>query len=1272
MNKTLFKSIIRDIKAEKIKFLSIMALLFIATLAFAAVYHGVISLRDIPDNFFKETNFQDITITSTLGLDDEDEIIIGSNPYVEDFEMSNFIDLIDKNTQEIVRLETMTERITLSQLVKGKLPENRYEIVLSENYSEEYSIADEISFEDEKGNTEIDEIRNNTFEIVGFVKKADYLAKNPSKISNIGSGRLTGFGLVKENVFKREYYTIARIKIDSEDKAFSDEYKTKINTAIESLEKDFKDRPLKRLEEVKTDINKEIADGKKEIADAIKELDEARDELDDGEIKLREAKIDYEKARIDLLEGKKELEDGRKEYYDGEAEFEKEIADAERKLKEAEIELQDGKLAIKDGEVEILNARKELEDGKRDLAEAEDKLNEGIREYDKGYDEYLKGEREWLIAKKIYEDGLGQYEAGLREYEAGVKELEEKKAMVDKIVPMVGEISQLKGELEADGRKAKELTARLMDIEALINSGTLDLEEMGKLQAEAEQIKSELENLQNNIKTNKNKLDGILAQLKNFGINPDQISGGDIDSVISGINSELKAGEEKLKESKLELDAGKKELDEGKIELDLGEEKLIESKKELDKAWAEIEDGKREIEDGKADLAKGQADLDEGIKELNDAKKKYQDGLIEYNDGKIKLEDERAKGKRELAEAKKELEDGEKEYRDGLIKLRDGRREILDAERDLKEGKEEFYDKSQEAMADIDKGKKDIADAEDLVAKLKTPEFLIDSRNADREYHTISDFPRGLKQLVYVFSTMAFAVASLVATTSLTRMIDENRILIGTLKGLGYKNEDIALKYIIFGGISGVLGGILGALFGQLYLGPLIYEIYMGEFIIGDINGYLLMRLTIPAVIMAFITTVLVSYLTVRSTLNESAASLLRPKAPKAGNRVFIEKIEPLWQRLSFMNKITLRNIFRYKVRMLMTILGVGVCMALIILGFSMEFSVSQLTDLQFEEINQYTDTLILEEDISDENLNKLINKIEADKNIYDKNIFRSEDLKLQNTIVGTQDAQFIINLENDFENMINFRNNGESISFEDGVLVSEKLAQLMDLKPGDKFTIEFKGEDIELKLSNTFENYFGHYIYMNREYYERVFPEGLTPNGIYIKKLEDIDSEVFSKKLLEEDSILAVISNDILLESSEEFINSLDLIVKIIIIIAMALAIVVLYNLTSINVSERIRELSTMKVLGFYPREVSQYISKEIVGLSIIGIFLGAIIGINIVDFILADFAPADMMFSDPNFKVSIGISALLTLGFTFIVLLVLHFRLKKLDMLEALSSVE
>ena len=566
--------------------------------------------------------------------------------------------------------------------------------------------------------------------------------------------------------------------------------------------------------------------------------------------------------------------------------------------------------------------------------------------------------------------------------------------------------------------------------------------------------------------------------------------------------------------------------------------------------------------------------------------------------------------------------------------------------------------KLNEAKKQLQDNKKKLEVSKRAFEETNYPRFNVENIRGLVHYAEFIDSAGSLSFLANVFSIFLFSVSILVSLTTLTRMVDENRTSIGTLKALGYSNKEIFKKYYIYGGVSTVIGTILGIIAGYLVIVPIIYNSYSRFFTLKE--PYIVYNLHIIALafLISILCILLAVFIPLRKNLKERSAYLLRPKAPSSGSRIFLENVSFIWKRLSFLRKVTFRNIFRYKVRMFMTIFGVMGCLTLMFIGFAIRFGVIDISNEQFKIINKIDVLATYNPYAEKEDIDKISKEIGSNSNVenFTKVNVQKATVEKNNEVLDT--AQLVTLDRNNYKDYITLMDNRSNIELpKDSIVINEKLAYLYNLSVGDNFKVIINEKEYTLKIGAINKNYFGNILYMDREYFSKVFDKTYYDNSFIIKMNNSDEVEKMASKLQ---------------DNLDNFISGLDIIVVVMVLCSLALALVVLYNLINVNVSERQRELSTIKVLGFYPREVTIYVFREIFYLSIIGIVIGNYIAYRLYLKIILELASRTMMFSS---RVPIAVYALST-GVTLVIIIfvmaIMHRRLKKVNMVESLKAIE
>ncbi|WP_373899755.1 FtsX-like permease family protein [Haloimpatiens sp. FM7315] len=586
-----------------------------------------------------------------------------------------------------------------------------------------------------------------------------------------------------------------------------------------------------------------------------------------------------------------------------------------------------------------------------------------------------------------------------------------------------------------------------------------------------------------------------------------------------------------------------------------------------------------------------------------------------------------------------------------------------------------------QALTAIKYSKKAVEEGEkNKLQALKEPTYYFLNRKDNPGYVEFNENAKRISSIATVFPVFFFMIAALVCLTTMTRMVDEKRGEIGTLKGLGYTNWEISQKYIIYATSASLIGSLLGLLIGFNVFPAVIFDAYGTLYNLPPIIIQYYWSYSIQSVVVSIICTLISALVVLKVDLLSLPANLMRPKAPKAGQRIFLEKITFIWGKLNFNQKVTARNLFRYKQRMLMTVLGIAGCMALIVTGFGLRDSIGDVVDLQFNKLWHYKGIVTYNKDATEKEDKSYQNKLASIPNYKDKITLSKESMKVIKEGVNAQ--EITVDVPKTRENLDKFilfnnRKTGEKHKLTDnGAIINEKLAKLFKLKEGDSFIVlNNDNKKFTLKVHKIVENYAMNFVYVTPVYYEKVFNKKPQYNSDLILFKKDItknEENKISKELMECNKVINVSFLSKTSSAMKDSINSLNIVMWVLIISAGTLAFIVLYNLNNINISERIRELSTIKVLGFYDNEVTMYVYRENNILTTFGILLGCIVGKLFHGFVLQT-AEVDMLMFSPNIHIiSYVYSALITILFSLIVMAVMHLKLYKVNMIEALKSNE
>ena len=661
---------------------------------------------------------------------------------------------------------------------------------------------------------------------------------------------------------------------------------------------------------------------------------------------------------------------------------------------------------------------------------------------------------------------------------------------------------------------------------------------------------------------------------------------------------------------------------------------------------------------------------DNGQARLEKMKKEAQESLDE--------------GKKQLDEAETNLTAGKKRLQEIETRLQAQENQVSQlpepqksqASSQLGEAKEQLKqekEKLSQAETDLTKEKAKWQTSQDEVNALTEPTYHVYNRKSSptgQGYLMYSNSAMSIRAVGNIFPVVLYAVAAMVTFTTMTRFVDEERTNAGIFKALGYHSKDIIAKFVIYGLVAGTLGTLLGILLGHYVLAPTISHIITERMIVGESQQNFYWSYSCLALGLSLIASVLPAYLVSRRELHEEAAQLLLPKPPVKGSKILLERITFIWSRLSFTQKVTARNIFRYKQRMLMTIFGVAGSVALLFAGLGIQSSVVGVADRQFNDLQQYQMILSVNSRASDSDKAKLEEKLQSDE-VENYRLISSKQVEEKYAgKAGVQTVTMMVTDQDDLDPFVHLEKNGEKLSLSNGLVLTEKLAQLAGFSLGDNFTIDGK----TFKVGAITEHYVGHFVYMNQATYEKIYGQAPKMNTylVQLKDKSEGNTERVAGEFMDQVAVSGLVQNASTIQLFESFANSLNHTMAILVLVSVLLAIVILYNLTNINVAERIRELSTIKVLGFHNKEVTLYIYRETILLSLIGMIVGLVSGFYLHQFLIQMIAPGTFRFQPKvGWEVYLipvlAVSVILTILGVFV-----NHYLRKVDMLEALKSVE
>lgn len=1214
MKNAMQKDFWREIQHTRSRFFSIMILVALSVAFLSGLKATAPDMKRTGDDYLDSLHLADIQVLSTLGLTDNDITSLRAQDKVEDAEGEYVIDAFasSDSLDAVVKVLSLTGRGINEVLLRdGRMPERADECVVEENMLSLMNIAigDRITLT--PGDDLSDALAQDTYTVVGTVRSPVYLAVERGT-STLGSGTVKAYLYLPREAFTLDYYTAAYVRVSgaAEMTAFYSDYDDYIDAVIDELEPFGDARAQLRHDDL--------------VDEATEKLDDAQKELDDAKAEADEKLGDAQK---ELSDARRKLDDGWKDYYDGQQE-----------LKDARAELDDAKIELDDGEMQYLN---------------------GMEEYEDALDEYEKGRAE-------YEDGLAQYEDGVKELESGEKEL-----------------AAGRRQLESGERQLEELAKTVTDALAAAGSpygGAPEklLEDLGRGDSAA-------------IAATDAALGGMRAQIAEAQAGLKRLDAGiaQLDAGIAEIDARLEElnayPEEAVADQKALLLAQRETLTAERagyqqqrdaIAAQLPDEESIAQLNSI--SASSLAASKRELDDGWDEYYAGEAELDAGRKELRDAKMELDDAKAQLDDAPAQLAD----AKKELSDARKKLDDGWKDYYDGEAQYADGVKELSDAyteltdgERDYRKGLREYADGKAEADEKIADAQEKITDARRKVADIDSCEWYIFSRSYNPGYTGFGQDADRMANLASVLPIIFFLVAALVCLTTMTRMVEEQRVQIGALKALGYSRLAISWKYIGYGLLPSLVGGVLGLVIGYILFPKMIFTAYQIMYQMPDIELHAYTDISLFSVLAAVACTTVATLWACLATLRETPASLMRPRTPKAGKRVFLEYIKPLWRRMSFIHKVTARNLFRYQKRFWMTVIGIGGCTALIIAGFGMRSSLLFTMSRQYDELFHYSAQVTLADNALPEERAAVEDFLEHDSRVVNYIPCAASSATVVTPSYSTT-AYVEVMASDEIGKVVDLFDykSGDPITMGDeGVYIDQKLSELLKVSVGDTF---FLDGDVrgDVTVAGIYEHYTGHFIYMTPGYYGNALHADGEPNA-YLLNFTSDDTDTCNaifEKLLD---MSGVATTSRMRDTQDTYMHSMervDFVVVIIILAAAALAMVVLFNLSNINITERQRELATIKLLGFYDGEVSAYVYRENIVLTVFGILLGCFMGHWLHIYLVRSTEIDLMMFGRQTAPSAYVYAAILTALFSLLVNVLAHFKMKKIDMVESLKSAE
>lgn len=1329
----LAKDIRRTIRKERRRFVAIMIITMLGVMMFSGLKASCEDLRKSADRFFDRQNLHDINIVSTLGITDAD---ISTLLEIDGVETADGIYSeevraeVAGNTLTINVGTIPSSGIDAPYVTGGRLPSASGEAAVTDKFLKDTGakIGDVfvITQDDAAEVAEDDENENNPEETHASDGNAASEAESvqsdgASADDNSGTGRfgdtdssdsetdgedVSDFSFDTEedtNVFRVSAFTIVgsvtdvrdidnpfgsvsyRTSTTDSDKAFilaedvdSDVYTSAVltldgtrglycfSTAYEDAVKSVKNeieggikaaRENARTEEVKNEaratLNEAKAEAEEKLADALQELTDGEQELADQEAEGRQ------KLEASQKEGEAELAsrqaEGEQTLADAETELAEQLAEAESRLESGQAEL-DASLAAARAELErgqaeldaqlgasagqLTDAQNRIDAAKRELETQKTNITASRSQLESGQQDLDAAKAELSAQEETTRASRAQLETAMQELENGIQ-------------TAGTALSDAQNEKDEAESEAEALRQQIASLGRAAESGGEE-NQTGETTSEVSALKEQLAATENRISALSETINALSAQIEAL-----QAKDAELESQMSG----LAAAEDALAAAEAELSAKQAGIDAGLLEIASAEEQIAAAEAQIAAQQEQIDAGWSAYESGKAE---GQAKIDAGWQEYEDGaahgQAEIDAGWEEYEAGKAEGEQKIADGRAELAQG---IADGRAKLEEGIAEgqaeldqgIADGRARLTDGWDEYNTAKAEFDEKMADAEAEID--------AIDAAA------WYVQDRYSLSGYSNVDSDASSIEAIGTVFPIVFFVVAVLISLTAITRMVDEDRGLIGTYKSLGYTDREIRKKYLIYAAAACAAGSVLGTVLAFVALPGFIFTIFDIMYLIpaydfGFVPAYGILG---PALFMGGI--LLATYVAAKNELREVPAALMRPKSPRAGSRVLLERITPIWKRFSFLNKVTARNLFRYKKRMFMTIFGIGGCMALLLFGFAIKDSVNDLMPRQYEETFHYDFLAVASSADNDELVGYVKDGGEVDSYVNclvdSAKLVRGQDEETVTLIVVPEGADF-----SKYVSLV--RTDGVETRLGDGdIYVTQNAGNVMGFSDGARLSLQLSDlQQAEIRVTALVKNYLGNYVYMMENTWKEMY-EDYAPNGV-IGDLSDAvsDQTAWCDAFARKDGVISCTSIEKMKEQFSGAFQLINAVVYVVIAMSAALAFVVLFTLQTTNISERTREIATIKVLGFFDREVHSYIDKETLILCGIGILIGIPLGRAFAQTLTAILNLPSIYLAVSLHPASYLIGAVLTFAFALAVNFIMDRVLNKIDPVEALKSVE
>lgn len=1239
MKKTaLRKEFWMSIRKSPGRFLSIFLIVALGVSFFSGIRASEPDMRVSGDRYYDETNLMDLKVQGSLGLTDDDVKALSEVEGIRSAEGGYSVDALCKvgENEEVIHIASSYDTVNQTTVSEGRMPKGDSECVLDEDFMEAngYEIGDTLELSSGTEDPLTDSLKKEELTIVGAGSSPEYISIERGS-SLIGNGEVSAFAVVAPEAFALDVYTEIYLLVDGAEAetCYTDGYDDLIAEVKKRVEDIADVECVRRTEEIKAEALQEIADSQSELDDAKKEAD----------AELAKAEQELQDAGQQITDGQKQIDDGKAALASGKEEInrqEKTLQNAEAQYQSGAAELQSGKTALASQKEALASgksqAQAEFAKQEEEIANSQSQLDSAKQQIDAAEQELAAQEAELTSAREELDQKKAELAAGLEALNQQEEGINSGLAQAEQ------EISQKQQELDA-------LQAQINELEATIASDPDSVTEemkakLSELKGQWESGNSALANARTELETKKAQAQEALQEIETQRTD------------LTASQSELEQADQTLSEQEAVF-----------------QEQAAAAREELSTRKAQWEAGVKALEEGKAALA--------SAKQETEARFASGDEQIAAAEAKIRAsESELSSAASQIASGRSRIEAAKNTIMEQEASLTQAEAELADGRAELESGRKEYETQKADAEKELADAQIKIDDAKAEVDEIEDQEWYVNDRDVLAEYTSYGENADRMRAIGEVFPELFFLVAALISLTTMTRMVEEERTQIGTLKALGYGKGAIAGKYMMYAFLATMGGSIFGVLIGEkLFPFVIIYSYQIMYTHLPHIVTPYQWDYALMATGAALACTLLATFYACYKELAAQPAELMRPPSPKEGKRILLERVTLIWKHLNFTWKSAIRNLFRYKKRFFMTIAGIGGCMALMVVGFGIRDSIMCIGTIQYQEIQVYDGMIYLSSSVTEDQIQQIQDAMDGmDKmDRYIEMEMTREPVSV--SIDGsTEDVYLCVPEDKDaIEDFMNFRSRttGEVYHIQDeGVILTEKMANTLDVSSGDTIYLGADGSEKEVTVTAVCENYMEHYVYMSPELYQELYGKAPEYNSILFD-LKDASTRELSQtgeELLKYDGVLNVTYTNSIEDQLNTMLQSLNLVIVVLIVSAGLLAFVVLYNLNNINITERRRELATLKVLGFYDMEVSSYVYRENIMLTIFSIAVGIVLGALLHRFVITTVEVDAVMFGRVVNWQSYLLSALLTTVFSLFVNWVMYFKLKKIDMVESLKSVE